>query len=176
MHVAEKNLTSNTARLATHALVNSEIRLRGLPDQRVESEGLGENALVLFPSDDAEELTPELVAGLAQPVTLVVPDGTWRQARKAAQREPGLQGLRRVKLPAGGPPSEYRLRVEPNDHSVCTFEAIARALGVLEGPEVQAKLETLFRVSVGRTLWARGLISASEVPGGIPAEAMGARG
>jgi DTW domain-containing protein YfiP len=99
---------------------------------------------------------------------LVVPDGSWRQARKAVGREPGLQGLRRVKLPAGGPPSEYRLRVEPNEHSVCTFEAIARALGVLEGRETQDQLEALFRVSVGRTLWSRGMIKAEEVPGGIP--------
>ena len=173
MHHTEINLTSNTARLATHALSNSEIRVRGLIYQEVSAEGLihtDRDTLLLYPSDDAVELTAEYVASLRRPVTLVVPDGTWRQARKTAQREAALRDLPRVKLPPG-PPSEYRLRIEPNEHSVCTFEAIARALGVIEGRETQERLEVLFRIAIGRALWSRGLIPPSEVPGGIPSGA-----
>lgn len=171
MHHAELNLTSNTARLATHALPNSEVRIRGYKHEPISPEGLthpDRDTLLLYPSDDAVELTPEYAATLRRPVTLVVPDGSWRQARKAAQREAALLGLPRAKLPAGGPPSEYRLRIEPNEHSVCTFEAIARALGVIEGAEIQARLEALFRIAIGRALFSRGLLPAAEVPGGLP--------
>jgi DTW domain-containing protein YfiP len=103
---------------------------------------------------------------------LIVPDGSWRQARKAVVREPDLASARKVMLPAGGPPSEYQLRAEPDEQSVCTYEAVARAFGVLEGAQVQVELERLFRVMVGRSLWARGMIQADQVPGGIPERAL----
>ena len=69
-----------------------------------------------------------------------------------------------------GPPSEYRLRVQRNEHHLCTLEAIARAIGVLESAEAQSNLEKLLRVMVERTLWSRGKIPASECrESGIPA-------
>lgn len=130
-------------------------------------------SLLLYPSEQAVELTPALVAGLGRPVNLIVPDGSWRQARKVATREPALHGVAQVKLPPG-PPSRYRLRKEPNERSVSTFEAIARALGILEGPQVQARLEDLFEMRVERTLWARGLLKTEDTRFGIPQEAFDA--
>jgi DTW domain-containing protein YfiP len=188
MHAAELKLTTNTARLAAKALPETKIFIRGLPKSspvivnalsaRVPEDG---SALVLFPSDDAAVLTPEWISSLKRPVTLFVPDGSWRQARRAVMREPAFSRLRRVKLPPG-PPSQYRLREEPHAESVCTFEAIARALGVLEGPErgphVQAQLEHLLKVMVERTLWARGTLATGDcLAAGIPLQArFGARG
>jgi DTW domain-containing protein YfiP len=128
MHFTELKLTTNTARLASRALAGSEVRVRGRLDEPLSTEGIREldrESLLLFPTDDAVELNPEFVASLEKRVTLIVPDGSWRQARKTVSREPGLLNIRRVKLPLGRP-SEYRLRNEPHAHSVCTFEAIAR--------------------------------------------------
>jgi len=51
---------------------------------------------------------------------------------------------------------------------LATLEAIARAMGILEGPEVQAALERPFRAMVERTLWSRGSVAAEDVSGGIP--------
>lgn len=160
MHSTELRLTTNTAMLAQACLPNSSVRVRGLAagaanldDLSVQSPGA---RLLLFPSDDAQVLTPELVASLPRPLTLVVTDGTWRQAAKTCWREPHLKKMLRVKLPPG-PPSEYRLRKGPGAGMVCTFEAIARALGVIEGPSVQLALETVFRIKVRRSLWARGI-------------------
>jgi hypothetical protein len=73
-----------------------------------------------------------------------------------------------VSLPAAEP-SEYRLRFEPQPGGLATMEAIARALGILEGAPVQRALEQLFRVVVDRTLWSRGALPAAAVTGGIPA-------
>jgi hypothetical protein len=80
-------------------------------------------------------------------------------------------GIRHVKL-AEGAPSQYRLRTQPNDKSLCTLEAIARALGVLESREAQLQLETVLGVMVERTLWCRGILDARDCKiGGIPDEA-----
>lgn len=174
MHTSEEVLPSNTARLAVKALTNSEIRINGRKEDRLSTEGLiveGRRSLLLYPSPFATELTPEFVATLTEPVNLIVPDGKWRQCQKYVRREPALAGIRHVKLPEGAP-SQYRLRTQPNDKSLCTLEAIARALGVLESREAQIQLETVLGVMVERTLWCRGVLDARDcTTGGIPDEA-----
>jgi DTW domain-containing protein YfiP len=176
MHVREVSLPTNTARLATTAVPGSELRLRGGLGEVMSTEGLvtpERQSLLLFPSDEAVELNPESVRQWeGRPLTLLVPDGSWRQARKAAVRISALQDIPRVKLPPG-PPSRYRLRKEPNERSVSTFEAIARALGQLEGARgsaVQRALEELFELRIERTLWSRGLIPTAECRFPIPPE------
>jgi DTW domain-containing protein YfiP len=65
----------------------------------------------------------------------------------------------------------YRLRTEAHDGGLATIEAIARALGLLEGekgPRVQHALEFVFRAMVDRTLWSRGAVRTADVTGGIP--------
>lgn len=158
MHTSEEVLPSNTARLAARSLTNSEIRLFGRKEDRLHHDGLVEpdrQSLLLFPSGFAADLTPEFVAGLKGPVNLIVPDGKWRQIQKFTRHEPALAGIRHVKIPAG-PISQYRLRTQPNDNSLCTLEAIARALGALESPEAQAELEKVLGIMVERTLVCRG--------------------
>lgn len=154
MHGAERAKSSNTGRLLSLALTHCEVRIRDLKEQAFLTndiiDGHGD-AWLLYPTDDAEEITYS-----PKPVTLVVPDGNWRQARKVVRRELSLAGLRRVRLPPG-PPSKYRLRDHPDVHRVCTMEAVARALGVLEGPSVQLRLEAWLDAFVGRTLLTRGV-------------------
>ena len=71
-------------------------------------------------------------------------------------------------LPPGAP-STYRLRHEARPGGLATAEAIARAFGLLEGPEVEAALLRVFRAMVERTLWSRGTLDTREVTDGIPA-------
>jgi DTW domain-containing protein YfiP len=172
MHTCEEVLTSNTARLAAKALVHSEVRIHGRKDGRMKTEGLvesGRASLLLFPSPRAVELTPDFVSQLSSPVNLIVPDASWRQTSRFVRHEPAIARIQHVKL-MPGPPSEYRLRVQRNEQHLCTLEAIARAIGVLESAEAQSSLEKLLRVMVERTLWSRGKIPASECrESGIPA-------
>ncbi len=154
------------------ALTNSELRIHGRKDERMSTDGLAGavRPLLLYPSSNAVELTPQLVTQLDGPVTLIVPDSSWRQAQRFVRREPALLGIPHVKLPEGAP-SEYRLRQQPNDTSLCTLEAIARAIGLLESPEGQARLETVLNVMVERVLWSRGKLpadqcTASDIPPG----------
>ena len=131
----------------------------------------GELPLVLFPAPHATPITS--YADSAQPIALIVPDGSWHQARALQQRGP-LRHHTCVTLPPLGP-SEYRLRSEPEVGGLATFEAIARALRILEGDAgeaISSAMLDVFRVMVERTLWFRGKLRDHEVTGGIPAAAL----
>lgn len=174
MHTSEEVLTSNTAKLATKALVNSEIRIHGRQHDRMHGEGLvvpDRKSLLLFPSPHAKVLTPDYVASLNAPVNLIVPDASWRQTTKFVRHEPSVAGIQHVKLPPG-PPSEYHLRSQSSDENLCTLEAIARAIGILESVPAQRELELLLKVLVERTLWSRGVLKAHQCTiSGIPTDA-----
>ncbi len=162
LHQLEQEKPTNTGRLAARCLSNSTIVEAGsAPAWTVP----GADALLLFPHPEARPL--EDWRGSPRPIVLVVPDGTWRQAKKARRRIAGLDQLPCATLPAAGP-SSYRLRHAARPDRLATIEAIARALGILEGPDVQARLDYIFRVMVDRTLWTNGRISTAAVTGGIP--------
>tara|TARA_Y100000780_G_scaffold232594_1_gene268533 strand:- start:208443 stop:208925 length:483 start_codon:yes stop_codon:yes gene_type:complete len=146
MHCKELGLTSNTSSLALKSLESSELALRGKNGVEFDfSIKEGYQPLFLYPSDDAQELNEEFVSSLDKPVQLVVPDATWRQARKFHKREKVLSSIPAVKL-KGPFESIYTLRKAPDENSVCTLEAIAYAFGILEGEESKNKLLALLKV------------------------------
>ncbi len=160
MHHREWLKPTSTARLYTLSAPNSEIRIRGDKDIPFHTDGIvteDRRCLYLFPSGDARVLSTEMVDEDPRPISLIVPDGSWRQASKIGQREPAFIHLPRVVLPDMGP-SRYRLRSEPKVGGLSTFEAIARALRILEGEETYQALDSLFTKMVERTLATRGTI------------------
>ncbi len=158
MHHTEWASTTNTGRFALRALPNSEVRFRGLPEVKVSLDDLRNGPgqlLLLYPSEKAQLLTPEWVATLKKPVTLIVPDGTWRQAAKVFRRE---RVLREQAIPVMLPEvmmSDYLLRRMDKPGALCTLEAIAHAMGVLEGEEIRDDLLELFNLVNLRTLATR---------------------
>lgn len=159
MHCREVKKTTATGPLALVALANSEVHEHGTAQRPLDLTFLhepGRRVLVLFPSDDARALTPELVREDPRPVTLVVPDGNWRQATRIPQRVPGLIEAERITLSGGGP-TGWGIRRETRSGGLATFEAIARAFGVLESPDVQRQLESVFERMVKTTIAQRGV-------------------
>lgn len=167
IHRFEDKKPTNTGRLAVSCLPNSEVHVRGDATQRDHAPVLdpSRRALLLFPHEDAQPL--DALPHDDRPITLIVPDGNWRQASKMRARVPGLSSVPAVRLPEG-PSTRYRLRAAPHEHGLATLEAIARAYGILEGAAMQRALENAFSAMVERTLWFRGLLAASEVQSGIP--------
>ena len=166
MHHREWHRPTSTTRLFALTSPRCEIRLRGRRDEPFDSSGIvtsERRAVLLHPGNDAELLDAAFLARDPRPITLVVPDGSWRQADKIAAREPVLRALPKVVLPDLGP-SRYRLRNEPREGGLATFEAISRALGILEGPAIQSSLDSLFMTMVERTLATR----SPGVPSGQP--------
>ncbi|MCF5545127.1 tRNA-uridine aminocarboxypropyltransferase [Pseudomonas salomonii] len=131
-HPSEVNHALNTARLAALGLNNAQLVVGEVFDDLATLlSPPGYQARLLFPADDAEPLhtyTPS-----DQPLLLVVPDGTWRKARKLLHLNPLLAALPRVTL-AGERVSRYRLRKAPGPGALSTVEAIVQALQVLEAP------------------------------------------
>lgn len=170
IHYREQRKPTNTGSLAAECLTNSTVLVRGHSAQRECSLDLDPTAttLVLFPHEHAQPLTD---FAAKQPITLVVPDGNWRQASKVRTRIPELTNAPLVSLPVG-PPSNYALRHESQAGGLATLEAIARAFGILEGAAVQAQLERVLRIMVERTLWARGALRDHELSYGLPVGAV----
>jgi DTW domain-containing protein len=133
---------SNTARLAALALPSCEIVDHGAVGRPVALDDLREpGTWLLFPGAGAR---PE-----GAPRRLVVLDGSWTQARRMVQRLPLLRALPRLSLPAPSSAVE-RMRRPPDESGMATLEAIARALELLEGPEVARPLDELFAEVVRR--------------------------
>jgi len=169
LHQLEDRKPTNTGRLAVRCLPNSAVvfRGRGAPACPSDAWTSAGRSLLLFPHADARPLEAKLARDSDGPITLVVPDGTWRQAARARRRVAGLDRLACVRLPDDGAPF-YRLRRATRPGRLSTLEAIARALGILEGPQVQQALEHILRVMVDRTLWSNGRLPSERVTGGIP--------
>lgn len=139
-HPSEVNHALNTARLAALGLNNAELivgevfeDLPGLLNQP------GYQARLLFPGEEAQPM--HAYAPSDDPLLLVVPDGTWRKARKLLHLNPLLAALPRVTLAAGGV-SRYRLRKAPGPGALSTVEAVVQALQTLEAP---TRFEPLLR-------------------------------
>lgn len=130
-HPRERDVPIGTARIAHLSLPGSTliegveldhhpavVALEGRPD-----------VAVLYPGEGARTAA-EWAA--APPTTLVVLDGTWWQARKLILRNPRLAALPRLRLEPERP-GTYRIRKEPSRFHLATVEAVALALGLLEG-------------------------------------------
>lgn len=139
-HPSEVNHALNTARLAALGLRNAELRVGEVFEDLAQwLEVPGYRTGVLFPGEDAQAL--QGYDADARPWLLVVPDGTWRKARKLLHLNPLLTALPRVTLEAVQP-SRYRLRKAPEAGALSTIEAVVQALNVLEAPVV---FDTLLR-------------------------------
>ncbi len=148
-HVREAEKSTNTARLAALAVPGTRLlEFDGTPESVEPALAALEEAWLLFP-DSASALP----AG--PPKHLVVLDGTWRQTRRMLRKLPSLRALPRLAL-AGPRPGITRLRRSPSAEGMSTLEAIAAALGQLEGGEGPAKLERLHDLMVERVLAGRG--------------------
>jgi DTW domain-containing protein YfiP len=128
----------------------------------------GTRAAFLFPHPSATPLTEWRGD---PPVTLIVPDGTWSQSARARSRLGRALGWPCVSLPldqqAAGA-GVGRLRTPTRPGRLATLEALAFALGVLEGPEIEAELMRVYRVMTDRTLWTNGRLPREAVTGGVP--------
>ncbi len=159
MHFREIKKPTSTAVLALNSLSNSEYRLHGKQNLALPLDDLNDpnrRLLVRYPDPNAPTLDPSFINKDTRPVSLLVLDGTWRQVARMRGKLLTLPYAETVKLPTG-PPGEWTIRKTANPHHLSTYEAIARAYGIIESPLVQTQLETVFRLMVQRVRHARGL-------------------
>lgn len=132
-HPQEARHALNTARLAALGLPNSELRcaevFEELPELLNDPQW---HSCLLFPGEQSVPVAEFAGNHPDRPLLLVVPDGTWRKARKLLYLNPLLEQLPRVTLATLGP-SRYRLRKAPMEDALSSLEAIVRALNEVEG-------------------------------------------
>ena len=131
-HRRERDMPIGTARMAKLCLPQAELHVgvdwsasaplaRALADPQ-------RPPVLLYPGPDARDILRDPPAG---PVTLVVIDGTWGQAKSVVRDNPCLHALPRYAF-AAPELSRYRIRREPRAEYCSTIEALMHVLGVLE--------------------------------------------
>lgn len=161
VHPKEFVRTTNTGRLAHLCLKNSEYVQQNwwdVAEYVPEPLKRCETVWTFFPSLDATPLDhPELLEQVrGESITLLVPDGSWRQASKMVSRIAALKSTRKVCLPKSYFKSQYFLRRTDDESRFSTLEAIALALGFLGDQPSQNALIAAQELMVTRTLKARG--------------------
>jgi DTW domain-containing protein YfiP len=155
-HPREREVGIGTARMAHLSLPGSTLRVGIDFSADATVARMLDGAHLLFPGEQSTDLGQLAVA---EPITLVVVDGTWSQARTLVRCNPAIAALPRIGFQPRRP-SDYRIRKEPADFCVSTIEAMAEVLAVLEGRSFDALLEP-FRVMVDRQLWYRNEVRSS---------------
>ncbi len=133
-HPRERDVAIGTARMASLCLPGATLHV-GVrwTDPALFAGDASRPPILLYPSAGARDVLREPPSG---PVTLVVVDGTWSQARTVVRDNPLLQALPRYAFVAPEP-SQYRIRREPCDGYVSTIEAVMHVLGALERDPVR---------------------------------------
>jgi DTW domain-containing protein YfiP len=132
-HPRERDVPIGTARMASLCLPRAELHV-GTSVAECGSlartlEDPARLAILLYPGPGAIDVAKHPPKA---PVTLVVVDGTWSQAKKVVKHDATLARLPRYAFDPPEP-SEYRIRREPAANCVSTIEALMHVLGALEG-------------------------------------------
>ncbi len=147
-HPREARLAICSAWLTRLALSNAELH-RGLSFEAhpgVAALAVLPGAALLYPGREA---VPASALSAAPPLVLFAIDSTWLQSEKMLAANPRLAALPRVSVDPGETSGYGELRREPAAHCLSTLEAVAHALGALEGaPERFAPMCAAFRRSV----------------------------
>jgi DTW domain-containing protein YfiP len=131
-HPRERDMPIGTARMASLCLPRAELRVGVCWTGELLASAIGDPArppILLYPGPGARDILRDPPRG---PVTLIVVDGTWSQARTVVRDNPVLQALPRYAF-ATPELSHYRIRREPRAEYVSTIEALMHVLGALEG-------------------------------------------
>ncbi len=163
MNKSEFYRLSNTARLFLMRVHPCEIRIRGLKETPLDYKKFGEELsssenFLLFPHEESKKMTSSRIfLPLTKPKTLIIPDGNWSQAAKIVHKIKEHVPSTLIKL-ASPPASLYKLRSNPNEDRVSTFEAAFHAIKEILQEEDQKELISSFEHFVDNVLRLRGKI------------------
>ncbi len=141
-HASEIPRLTGTARWAALALEGAQVLDYGVPGRPLDPAPLSApGPWLLYPSPHPP------AAPAAPPRRIVVPDGTWAQARRMIQRVPALRALPRLAVA----PRAAGLRIRrPPQGGMSTIEAIAAALELLGHAAAAERLQALHAEGVAR--------------------------
>ncbi len=130
-HPREREVGIGTARIARLCLPAADLRVGvDFSQDAVVQEALASGrAHLLFPGPKARDVA---TVPVDEPITLIVVDGTWKQAERLLKANPALMALPQLRFTPERPSDYNPIRREPAEHCVATIEALAYVLGHLE--------------------------------------------
>lgn len=145
-HPKESRRPHQTAKMAAMGLANRKCqihtRTKIKPDDPVLAEASASSSVyVMFPNPKSTDVKELAMAQLKQPVTIILLDGTWDEAKKLLERSPVLHQFPSLHLDllsnAGGcwEKSAFVIKTQPNPQCMSTVETVAHTLAVLEGDQ-----------------------------------------
>jgi len=111
----------------------------------------GYQPALLFPDGGSLD---QFASRASSPIQLIVPDGSWRQGRKMAAFLGGNLAIPRVSLPLFVVNVYSRIRATKGG-GASTLGAIAHALGILEGAQIEQELMRFLETFVSRVVASR---------------------
>jgi len=148
-HPKERKRPHQTARMAARGIADDKCLIKvGTKVKDSDNDDLlnESDTYVMFPNaeskDVAELAASPSSAALERPLTLVVLDGTWDEAKKLLARSPALKRLPSVHLDLGDAhKSAFVIKTQPNPQCLSTVETVAHSLAIIEGDnEIITKL------------------------------------
>ena len=164
-HPSEQKHPLNTARLAALGLTNALLWIGETFDQLndyLAEQQAAYRPVLLYPSEQAATALSYLQQNVSatpetpfKPYLVVVPDGTWKKARKIIYCNPLLQSLPHITL-TDAPVSQYRLRKASEEAALSTLEAVVYLLNELEQPASFNQLLVPFNQLIEQQIQAMG--------------------
>lgn len=124
-HPHERKKYYSTAKLVLKSIINSELA-RGIvfDTNALFAKRSIDKTYLLYPSADALDCAD---LKLDDDSTVIVIDGTWREARKIIYRNPELKKLPAISFKAA-PRSQYKIRKQPKEYCLSTLESVGHLL------------------------------------------------
>jgi DTW domain-containing protein YfiP len=143
-HPREAKHRLGTGRMA-HICISNSMLIEGVDfSENKKVEAIIHNrdffAVILYPGDSStklSELSIDQRRALIPPgrkLIVVVPDGTWRTARKMIRLSRNLSSLPSLSFTPSSP-SSYRIRRQPRPNLYCTLEAVHQVIDLFAEPE-----------------------------------------
>ena len=155
-HSLDARKPSNTGNLLRGITDCELIRYGKLEDQPINMEEIEKlNAFVLYPFQDSILLTKDIWKEGETP-TIIIPDGTWKQASRLASRLRGhCRGF--LRFPENYV-TNYKLRDSREEFKLCTCESARNVCGILGDTKSEQAIDKIFKLFVNRNLKNRGKI------------------
>jgi DTW domain-containing protein YfiP len=163
----ERNKPTNTGRLVERVIEGAQIIRYAVRGEDFDPSPLRREDVdyrIIFPRDDAAELTPETARPSEdRELCWVILDGTWGQCSRMSRRVPGLSDMPAYRLPPG-PPGHWGVRKADDPARISTFEAVMRLVQVAQGEADARPMHEFFDRLAAAMLFMKGKLRSPEVP------------
>ena len=130
-HPKERKRPHQTAIMAARGIANQKCQIHVRSKVKDCDDILQDpNTYILFPNEHSTDVAH--LQGCEGPLTLLILDGTWDEAKKLLIRSPALKSLPNIHLNLGEHRSQFVIKTQPNQQCLSTVETVAHSLAIID--------------------------------------------